>query len=327
MKKNIYFGIGFLILSLATAYMTSLPTTDADSNEVVWLRLSDDMIQRLDYKSKTEEVEIFRNADAGNRYWVAYKETPKDGKTDEEQPAFMASDKIAGVMELFQPLKVLRVIGDESSLKLEDFGFDSDEGASLQISNGKQAVLDFKIGKRSFGSRNYFVLDQLKKKVLLINGSRLEDISKAKTRLYERRPYEVDFADVDAAKLTVASRAKDFWRTKKDKEGALGWSDASEDGAVKASYNGWMRKVQNLRVIRFADKAIQSDLSAAEPVFTLSFLRKGGEVEAIRFYRIKGGDGKNEYWLSSTYIVGFAKIDSTKAETIEKDVPVILGES
>jgi hypothetical protein len=329
-----------LATGLGAAYWASLPASDGDEQKVAIVALDPKTITEVSYKGKDVAAVATRREDG--RYWVAFQKTetpppppPADphaapgtpppaatGETKTTNDRFLANEKMDELVAGFNPLNALRVIGKADDKQLDEFGL-KDKADSVTVKAGDK-TLTYYLGKRSYGSRNRFVLEGGGEgRVLLVDDSSLENLEKANLRLYDRRLVPFDLDDVTAAQIGAGSRTKRMGHTQRDKQGDLQWSEDEDNGAVRPSYNAWMDKISKLRLSAYAEPADEDKLKGVEPFLTLTFEKAKKPLDTVVFKKLAGEPPT--YWVQSEFLKTAAKIVSNRVEPIEKDIDTVFN--
>jgi len=335
MKRDFITYSVLLVVGLALAFYVSMPDKDkGDSSKLEWVKVDPSGVSGLRFESATTNIQIKRRED-GEGFWGIVTVKPKKDKDGDDKnvegkgkPAFTREFKISkridDVLSAFNPLYVLRNIGEIKEDQKEEFGLHKQD-KKFKILLGGDPVVEFIIGKRAYGSRNLFVLDAKTNNVLLINGSNISDIEKAEVRMFERSLFSVSFNDLNAAEIKTALKQKRVEHTKRDGSGKLQWHDPGEDGAIKASYSSWLNKFNNLRVQRMinADEKVEIAKNGKE-VLQIVLFKSSDPVVTLKI--IKQPGEKPSYWVDSSFLGSFAKVDDNRMDSIVKDLDNILSD-
>jgi hypothetical protein len=331
-----------LAAGLGAAYWASLPASEGDEQKVAIVQLDPKSVGEVTYKGKDVAATATRRDDG--RYWVAFQKTEvvpaapvdphappaeadaakKDGETKTVSDRFLANEKMDELVGAFNPLRALRVVGKVDDKQLEEFGL-KDKTDQITVKAGDK-TLSYFLGKRSYGSRNRFVLEAGGEgRVLLVDDTAIENLEKANLRLYDRRlvPFEMD--DVTAAQIVAGARTKRMGHTQRDKQGDLQWSEDEDNGAVRPSYNSWMDKIAKLRLSAYAEPADEEKLNAAEPFLTVAFEKAKSPLDTVVFKKLPGEPAT--YWVQSQFLKTYAKVVANRVEPIEKDIDTVFSTS
>jgi hypothetical protein len=250
---------------------------------------------------------------------------PPEPKVTKER--FLTNEKMDEFLKGLNPLVAARVIGKVDDAALEEFGL-KDRGPKVTVKGeGGKPLFSAWLGKRSYGSRNRFVLEEVDGKpgrVLLIGDEGLENLERAPLRMYERKLVGVEVEEVSKVELKAGERVKRMSHTQRDKNGELVWSDDEENAPPKPSYDSWMDKINKLRLTAYADEAQEQTLKTTAPFLEVGLEKDGKEVDRLVFKKLAGE--KPEYFVTSKFLGVHAKVVPARAEPIEKDLDALMGE-
>jgi hypothetical protein len=240
----------------------------------------------------------------------------------------LAGEKLTDLVNALNPLNAVRDLGKVDESQLEEFGLkDAKSKFTVTTDDGKSYSLT--LGKRSYGTRNRFVResgDGASGRVLLIDDAGIEDLERANVRLYERRLTGTQFDDVTKVEIAADGKAKRLDHTQRGKDGELVWTDDEEKAQPKASYAGWMDRVEKLRLAAFASEAELQKLQGVTPFLTIALEKDGKVVERMEFRKADNA-GKMEYFVTTDFLKTAGKMAAGRVEPIEKDLATILGGS
>ncbi len=356
-------GIYSVLLAggLGLAYWASLPKSDDSETKVSIISFDPASVKELAYVSEDITSKATRLAD-DKKFWVTLskvdpkqnkpkdpKETPKEGEKPPEPtpPAppkvetFLANEQMEELLTSLNPLQALRVIGKIENEKMaEEFGLKDSAQAFVVTSGDPKAPkkLEIKIGKKSYGSANRFVLNTQDNKVYLVDEGPFEKLRKADFRLFERRIVAFAFEEITRALIKVGEKEKAILHTKRDDKGALQWSDDQENANIKPIYRNWLDKVEKLKVIAYADPAQKTALESLQPFLEIKFEKDGTVIDTLTFKKLDPDpsidtskpekDGKPpatlSYWIGSQFLQSYGKIGNNRIDVIEKDIPSVL---
>lgn len=343
-----------LVCGLAAAYWASLPTVEGGDDRVTLVAIEPKAIVSITYSGKDQSAVATQREDG--RFWVeqkrldalpskseeaedpALKKEP-DVKGDpgaKEQPdpkeqseakvvteRFLANEKLSELATALNPLQAERVIGKLEAAQLEEFGLkDKADVVTIKTNDGK--VFTYYLGKKSYGSRNIFAMEE-GGRVFLIDGQGFENLQRADQRLFERRLLSLELGDVTHATVAAEGVARRLAHTQRDKDGQLTWSDDEENADPKASYASWMDRISKLRLSGYAEQDQESQLAAMAPVLTVSYEKNGTVLDTLIFK--KSSESPASYWLYSHFMKVHAKVVSSRVEPILKDLATIMEDA
>lgn len=365
-----------LVLGLGLAYWASLPSSNDDLKKINVMSIEPNSIQEISFNSPEVTSVATRSADQKQFWIKLSKtktlptptptttpsptpsQTPvkpgdKPGETPVASPTpaptptpppptetktenFLASDKIDDLFSSFNPFQAMRVIGKVTDEKtLDEFGL-KDPKESLIITTKDKGAYELKLGKRSYGSANRFVLDVKKNEVLLVDDTPFDQLKKADYRLFERRLIALNFDDLTKALIKFGEKSKKLAHTKRDDKGNIQWTTDDDAATPKPQYSTWLGNVQKLRVVSFSDETQTKQLTEAPPVLEIALEKDGTVLDTLVFKKLptspdskedkneKGDTAPFSYWVTSQFLKTFAKINASRMDTIEKDIPNII---
>ena len=348
-----------MVAGLGAAYWASLPTPEGADEKTTILSVDPAQVATIELKSKlapapgmkeTLVTTIVRRRSADGRFWVAYERTdtpeappsPPAGKPGEPAPAaapvpapktinerFLANDRLTDVLNAFHPLYAARVLSEAEAKQLSEFGLDQ-ESNRFELTTDDQKKLSFSLGRRSYGSRSLFVREQGGKgRVLLIDGTGIEELERANNRVYERRLMAFDMLEAQSAVVTVGDKVQRLSHTQRDAGGEVLWtaSGAAADGKpVKSPLAGWLDRAARLSVASFGDESEMARANSAKPLVTIHF-EKDGKSDTLTLVKVAGKDGKDEYWAATAFLGVPVRLPAGRGESLEKDLPQLMGQA
>jgi hypothetical protein len=318
-----------LVLALGLAYWASIPVNDQGSTKVAVVRLKEASVASIELVADVGKVVATKASDASGRWWIAVDRSGDsaraEGTGDILKEKFIASEKFKDFVGDFSPLEAIRVVGKVSDDKLADYGLkDSKKTLLVKDSVGTQ-LIGLTIGKTLYGGRNVYALNQNDGTVVLLSGDLVTDFERPELRFFERSLTSFSPEDVRAAEVAVGDKSKRFTHSTKDAKGASVWTLDGGDGSQSAQFASWMEKMMQLKASAYASEADESTLSALPVSFEV---RLDGQSTAGQLIQIKKRqiNGTYEYWAFTSHLKWHVKVASTRAETLDKDVPKILEE-
>lgn len=344
---------GLLVLGLGAAYWASMPTTEGENEDKVKIasidakQIAEISLTTKDAKSGVEVVATATKRPEGDRFWIDHtrtepvKEVPKDphaaaaSLTDPLADApkapkvttehFLGNEKLDDMVKALDPFVAVRVIGKVDDKQLEEFGL---KGATdmLTVTSTDGKVMTLILGKKSYGSRNRFVLEgDGQGRVLLIEDEGTENLERAPLRLFDRRLVSFELADVTKAQVAQGTNVKRLAHTKRDKNGELLWTEDEENAPAKPSFDSWMDKVAKLRLTTYAEAKDEDSLQQTQPFLEITFEKDGKPLDTVRFKKLAGE--KPTYWVTSDFLKTHAQLVPARVESIEKDIASIVTDT
>lgn len=362
MRLDISIYGALLAAGLGAAYWASQPTDESgDEEKVQVVSLDPATISEISFSTKdpTSGVAVeavAKRRDGSPRFWVTHVKTepvkdvpnphaakdpikdptkgaakdvsevsdgPKPPKVTTEQ--FLANEKMDELTKSFEPFVAARIIGNVGDDQLAEFGL---KGATdrlvVKTSDGKTLAL--LLGKKSYGSRNRFVLEtEGQGRVLLVDDQGLENLERAPLRLYDRRLVSFELADVQNAVVTAGTQSKRLAHTQRDKTGELLWTEDEENAQPKPSFDSWMDKVAKLRITAYGEAADEAALAGVAPFLEIAFEKDGKVLDTIKLKKVPGEPPV--YWVTSDFLGLHGKIPPARIEPIEKDLGSIVADT
>lgn len=318
-----------VLASLGAAYWASLPVSDKAAAKVSVVSLGEAKLSVIELVSNTTNVQFTKRADIGDRWWVTVERKNQNGLPGEaEKPAtkdrFLASPKFKDMLAQFSPFQALRVIGAANDQQLQEFGL-KDPKKSLVVKDTAGGVqLSLAIGSQLYGSRNYYVLNQLDKKVLLVAGDLINDLEKPDLRVFERGFTSISPEEIQAGKVTSGAKSRAFGHTRRDDKGVLIWTADGGDGSAVPQAGSWFDKFFQLKGAVYASDEEQASLAQLPILFEVKIDGPGAASELVQV-RKRPGTPAAEYWLTSAYLNWHVKVAATRGEILEKDLVQLWG--
>lgn len=322
MRKKLFFNVVILIVCLGFAYYASLPSKKREMSGKEWLRINSEEIEKVVYESKRLFLEV-KSVDS-ERFWITHAII---GDGEKKVDSFKASKKINDLLKFMNPLWAIRDLGDVGNLDKKEFGLEG--GAPLfRVILKDNRSYGFRIGKKSFGSKSLFALDINRNQVILINGYQIENLKKAKSRLFERKVIDIDMGDVKKAEIRTGEFLVHWDHSEKDKKGNLHWRKDEPGSSPDSSYNNWMAKIGKLRIIQYATSKETNRLSNEKPFLTISYLDSGkNQIEKLEFWKVTGitaKGNKDQFWVKSNFTSTYGRVNYNRAFSIERDISIFI---
>ncbi|MBF0440724.1 MAG: DUF4340 domain-containing protein [Oligoflexales bacterium] len=350
MHRNFIFYGMLLAVSLGLAYYASLPLDKDSEVNKAWTSIEKETIQKIALNTKTQNISVRSNAD-GKGFWIdqvtriekadkkeadkkeADKKEADKKEAEEIKIGFKANENIKELFDFLNPLRVVRVLGDIDSLNKNDFGLnDSKRMFSVFQKDGKET--NFTIGSPSYGSRNVYIVDNQRKKVLLVDGSIFEKLEQSESMYFERRLFDFEMKDIVKVEVTFNEKPSTWIHTDRDEKGALVWKNEKDKTKVVSSFQNWLDKIQKFFVVKYADEPSSKELENVKPFLEVAFYTSsGGKVESLVFKKLQPVSGsslkddktvekeKTSYWIRSGFNGSYGQVNSGRGEAFEKDLP------
>ena len=359
MKKELVIIVTLLFLSFGLAYRASLPVSESDESKE-WFSVDPKGVTAITYKLPLKSIHATQQPD-GQGYWVDWSETTEIRKpaalpppaahpvdptaaastspsptptpaepveTKTEAMGFKANEQISTILDALKPFRAVRVVGKADKLDVKEYGLD-DKAGLLTIATSKGESFNLRVGKRSYGSRNVFALDEKQGQVILIEATVIESLENAKTQLYERRIVAKELAEFKQVKAVAGGQEKALVQGDKDQNGEATWKDADEGATAKPNYKTWLDNVAKMRVQRFATKEEEAKIAGLPPFLELVLVDGDKEHDRLAFRKVEVGGLPDEkelsFWVSSKFLGINAKVPAGRMTTFETDVQGIVG--
>lgn len=318
MRNSILGYVALLAIALGVAYYASNPTEDKGDMAKEWFAVKPAALKAIRYNDPQVQV-VIEPRDFG--YWVDVNEKKKqlDGTEKDEHEAFKASQEMKTVEEGLNSFAALRVVGPAKAQNLADYGLDElDKKFVVEPKSGSPLTLA--MGKKSYGSRDAFALDEAKQEVILVPGTLVDQVRNARTRLYERDIVKVEDDKVKKAVVELGDKTARWDHSERDQNGALMWRDEKEGSPAQAAYRNWIDKVYKTKVMSFPSLEEQKKISSLKPFLVVTFLGERGEIDKVTY--VKEGDDK--FYAMSTSLKLWAAVNPSRMVPIEKDIEGIF---
>lgn len=318
MRNSVLGYVAFLAVALGAAYYASKPTEDKGDMAKEWFSVKPGDVKAIRYTDPQVQV-VIEPRDFG--YWVDVNEKKKqlDGTEKEEHEAFKASGEMKSVEEDLNPFMAIRVIGPAKAQNMEDYGLkELDKKFVVEPQSG--APLTLAMGKKSYGSRDAFALDEAKQEVILVPGSLVDQVRNARTRLYERDIVKVEDDKVKKAAIEFGDKTARWDHSERDQNGALMWRDDKEGSTAQAAYRNWIDKIYKTKVMSFPSLEEQKRLATLKPFLVITFSGDRGEIERVTYVK----EGEDKFYATSTSLKIWASVNPSRMTPIEKDIESIF---
>lgn len=334
MKRELLIYATVLSITFLMAYQSSLPKAASNSKTVDWLAIAQSDISKIQWIENRKIIEA-KPIDNTSRFLmteyiniidgagVSAEDKNIDQVSTKRGSSFVANDQFGAFVGSLDPLKVSRVIGDSAAFDLADFGLEG-ERPVLKVFYGDDDEFALKIGVAQFNSSKIFVEDTRQKKLLLVTGSNLQRFNKARSKFFERDLIQTSWREIATAEIIAGKRQKTLVQSRKGKNGVKGWSDDGASAEPNSSYKTWLNKITRMKIIEYVDQNIGKKLMGAIPFLEVSFSGDGAILEKLRFFKLDKND--EEYFVWSKTLGVYAKVDSSKVDTVKKDLDSIFGQ-
>lgn len=327
-KLNLVSWFVAVTLSLLVAYWASLPVSEEAKSKVPVITIKEASVASIELSGAGGKVVATKTLEAGERWWISYERTPvaqqdTKGSASPSSERFVASQKFKDMPAQFAPLQAIRVIGPTSEEKLTEYGLKDGTRSLLLKDSSGATLLSLFIGKQLYGGRNIYAMNQSDSKVLLLAGDLISDFEKPELRFFERSLTAVTPEDVRAASLMQGGKTKRYLHTTKDAKGAAVWTLDGSNGDPVPQVSSWFDRLLQLKAASYATEEEEATLKSAPALFEVALEGGGAGGDSIQLKRKAGKDGP-EYWAHSSHLNWHVRVASTRAETLEKDVPQIL---
>lgn len=318
MRSQLSGYVALLVIALGAAYYASNPTEVKGDMAQEWFSVKPSEIKAIRYQDAKVEVTI-EPMDFG--YWVNVNEKKKqaDGTEKDEHEAFKASPEMKSVEEELNPFMALRTIGSAKGQNLADYGL-QELDKKLVVESKSGSPLTLALGKKSYGSRDSFVLDETKQEVILASGLFLDQVRNARTRLFERDVVKVEDDRVKKATVTMGGKSARWDHSERDASGGLIWRDDKEGATAQAAYRNWVDKVYKTKVMSFPSLEEQKRIATLKPFLEITFSGDRGEIDKVIYVK----EGEDKYYATSTSLKIWASVNPSRMIPIEKDIESIF---
>jgi len=308
-----------LAAALGLAYKASLPRSSIDANEVEWARVNRAAITEIQFKSPTVTVTAKSMAKG---FWIDYHEMAVSEGAEDIVDGFRASARIEDFLKSFQPLVATRVLAAAED-ELAEFGLDKESAGRLVVRGGERDLLTIRIGRRAFGSRQYYVYDEVRERVLIVDGREFEAFEKARNRLYERELSDLVIEDVTHVEIGAQAQVQRIERRVAD-DGNPGWGLDREGAEINDTFANWLNRVLRLRVVSFLQTDELAMLEGLAPFLETTFERQNKTVETFRFLKKVQAGGEVAYFVQTSYLGRPARLSVSAMDQIDRDIANIM---
>jgi hypothetical protein len=333
-KRELLIYVSVLSITFLMAYQASLPRATSNSQTVDWLAIAQSDITKIQWIEGRKIIEA-KPLDNTTRFLMtehiniideaptAAGDESKEQVSAKRTPSFVANDRFGSFVSSLDPLKVARVIGDSGAFDLADFGLEG-ERPVLKVSYGDDDEFALKIGSAQFNSSKIFVEDTRQNKILLVKGQNIQRFNKARSKFFERDLIQTPWREIATAEIVAGKRRKILTHTRNGKSGVKGWSDAEASSKPNSSYKTWLNKIARMKIIEYADQNSGKEITASNPFLEVSFSGDGAVLEKLRFFKVD--KNRENYYVWSKSLGVYAKVDSSKMDTVQKDLDSIFGQ-
>lgn len=254
-------------------------------------------------------------------------ERPPEMKEVTTVKEYRGNDAAMELMNMFGPLKALRVLGTVNDQKAKELGF-ADSKKSLEVS-AKGLATKFAMGGTSYGGGDSYVRDS-QGQVYLVAQRIAADFEFPDSRLMERRLHRFERADFDRIEVKAGDKTRVLVQSNRQNQQSFYFAEAATPDKRDDSLKNWVEKLLRLAI---GDYVAQGEEPAADKnAAPMSGVPKIGEVLTARFF-----DGKKElgsvvllrypnaksnqtdYYAKTETTVGLVRLIASTAESVIQD--------
>lgn len=333
MKEFKRLGIHVILLLVAAvaAFVNAQPDEGGSEplkpGEVdIWVGSYED-VSRVTFDSKTKIVTLEHKKDQRGS-WYLGKVEPSEKQEEPEvkpdagphsrppkkvEPATFASIKVGEkIAKAVAPLRAKRAIGEIAPEREKVFGLDRPKGTlTVEIGDKKHVLI---IGGPTPGSGSRYVRHSASKLVYVVDAEAIRDIEGGASRLSERSTHEWKFSEVEKATVLAGDKRRNLVRG--GTEGRRFWADESSQETNDETANNWLRKVQNLRPVKYLEALPEG----ADKIVRVEYGGGRDTLGWLDLYRYRGKDDKDEYLLSSEHVRLYGTVAKTLGEQVRDDM-------
>ncbi len=314
MRREIGILTIVLILSLIPTYWASRPIDPKTADQVPLVDLKEIAWKQIIYKDPNQEVIVYKD---GEFIWVEHKAA---GVIE----VFRAADSPdANVVSLLSPLRAVRDLGVVAQENLGEYGLiQSAITLEIELQNGERQPV-YQIGIRNFGTRYYFIKDKLTGNVYLVDGSILDVMAQAKTRLFERNLLGSEVASANRIDVKLKGKkglvtytvSKDGF----DPQGEVSWQfKGGKDASANTKVNTWIDKISKLYGVKYT-----TITPSSPPVFEMTYYLGDKVLETLQIYKHREGE-QDIYLARSHHTQASVEINQTRMAQIEGDLALVF---
>lgn len=323
-------------LALGVAYWSTLKEANIPSTEVTIVDIDPSDIEKVSLTSKSKVVSLHKFDKTGsfaitienhpsswdiNQVSKAAKENDSKTKSPTEKRWFIANKNHESILEFFHPFKATRKIGRVDSSTLKEFGLDGNqEKLIVTYTKGREAnSLSLRLGKKSYGSRNLFVLDEGSQTALLIDGSKIEALRTAERTLFEKKIIQYDWREIQKISVNNDIRNLEAFHLKADNNDAHVWTTSANTTSDNKALRTWVDNLSKITAAEYAETDISEKLEALKPELEIIVFDLTNSADRFRFIKLPPENAKAnsaEYWVWSSKFAAYAKTDSNRAANL-----------
>lgn len=359
MKQSVYIfgGVFVCLLGLSWANWTGALGSREDSSEVLILRAEVSDINALTYHDDKLDVKVDLKEDSFGKYsWVdltekivkkkripkeqeeelapsenteeGSKEGSKEGSEEETAPEFeeeVSTEKstfkggsaVDTLVESLAPLSAIRELEQLSKEDLESIGL-AEETSWLEIDR-KGSVKRLIIGGEAWGTKNIYVKDADNSKVFLVKSDVLRPLKYAKSRLPDKRLFDLESDKITKIILTDKDgiSAVMLHRNIEDKEAAFWASEKNPEKPVE-SWDNWLERGLRLKGLTL----VEGEEPVLNPAFTMKM--EAADAKPVTVQVLTSVD--NEYYAKSEFTRGLFKLHKSLASELVAEIPDIIDD-
>lgn len=314
MRREIIILTVILILSLIPTYWASRPIDPKTADQKVLFDLKEILWKQIVYTDPNQKVSVYKD---GGYVWVEHVAA---GVTE----VFRAtSSPDADVVSFLSPLRAVRDLGVVAQENLGEYGLiQSAITLEIELQNGERQPA-FQVGIRNFGTRYHFVKDKLTGNVYLVDGSILDVMAQAKTRLFERNLLASDVATANRVEVKLKGKkgivtyilTKDGF----DPQGEVSWQfKGGKDLSANTKANTWLDKISKLYGVKYTTITPNT-----APIFEVTYYLGEKALETLQIYKQKEGE-QDIYLARSNHTQASVEINQTRMGQIEGDLALVF---
>ena len=311
-REAIVYG-SLLVVTLVAVYLSSIADkTVGERAEITVFSVALADITQGHYYAKEKDVSLMRSTTDDTRVVVEQvtrtqpkgnQHADKAAEVVERKSVFLANEDFATVFAGFTPLLAKRVLGKASEVDLTLFGLqDGKARLVLQLQDKAQGNIEFDVGKKSYGSSEYYV--RYGEQVYLVAGRSIDRIVRARSLLFEDKLLAVAFTDGVTAELQADDKSmmavlqgslgelRHHGREHRHSEGK--WLVA---GKEQKQFGNWLRRLRGIEVMAYRRELPDT----VKELMTLKFKQDDDELEHLRFWHWQTATRTDVFFVQSKF--------------------------
>ena len=272
----------------------------------------DDTLEALEPSEDEDAAELLAEEPAKEEY--------EEEEVEIKTTSFKGGEATDKLLTSFAPLEAIRTLEGLTPEKLETLDLVEPE-SWLEITR-KGHVHRLELGGEAYGTKDRYVHDMETGKYYLIDADIFRPLKYAKTRMADRRLFDVEKEDLTRVVLEGSSGSVEMVHQNREDKKAEYWASKQDLSRTMEIYDNWLDKALRLRSLSYVQQADQpADLTSA---FKLILHPDGGDAITLEVLKAVDEDGEEAWFARSDFTRSLVKLHKVLASEAAADVKDVI---